>query len=97
MKYIHKERGEMTEDDVRDYLVTEVLTDDYIEDFVDETHEPVKVCGITFGAGAVLHKMDPIAFACVRDDLMDGIMSDLEYGCDGYDISVVDDDGEDEE
>lgn len=91
MKYIHKEKGEMTEDDVRDYLETEVLTDDYVEDMIDETHEPVKVCGITFNPGAILRKMDPIAFACVRDDLMDGIMSDFEDGCDGYGISVVDD------
>lgn len=38
------------------------MTDEEYVDILNNTFPPVKICGITFDAGAVLLKMDPVAF-----------------------------------
>ena len=44
------------------------LTDDKYEEFLDEVYGEVSVCGITFDAGRILRKLDPIAFRCGKND-----------------------------
>ncbi len=40
-----------------------------IRDFIDESEEPVTVCGITFNASRILEELDPIAFSMVNDGM----------------------------
>ena len=38
------------------------MTDEEYVDILNATFPPVQICGITFDAGSILLKMDPVAF-----------------------------------
>lgn len=82
MIYIHEEKGEMTEDDILDYLMNEVFTDSYVEDFIDEMYcdTEIRICGVTFSPGRIVRELDSILFITVIDDLIDGTLRDLKAG-----------------
>lgn len=45
------------------------MTDNDFEDFVTETYGSITIGGITFDAGAILKRMDPIAFGVFKSDM----------------------------
>jgi hypothetical protein len=58
-------------------------------DMLDECHEPVVVCGMTYSAGRVLQKLDPVAFRCGLGDYESEVQSELEEAIDNEDDSDI--------
>lgn len=59
----------------REYL-TYSRIEDMFEECINETHDPVEVCGCTYEAGRVLREMDPVAFRCGVSDWLDSEIQD---------------------
>jgi len=70
------------------------LTEDEYEEILNKICGEVYVCGLTFDSGAVLRKLDPIAFRCSQADYESELESEeWKCGCCG----VVYDDEDDAE
>jgi hypothetical protein len=48
------------------------------EEFLNEVHETVAICGYEYDAGRALRILDPIAFRCGMNDYQDSVERDLE-------------------
>jgi hypothetical protein len=63
-------------------------------DFIDETEEPVSVCGYTFTPSQVLEEMDPIAFNEGFQSYTEALV-DSGYLVEGYTDGYLEDEDED--
>lgn len=48
------------------------------EDFLNEVHGTVEICGITYDAGRAFKMIDPIAFHCGFNDWLDSVQADMD-------------------
>lgn len=42
---------------------------DVVDDYLNEAHEEVEICGCTFSPADILYGLDPIAYRCLAADL----------------------------
>jgi hypothetical protein len=56
-----------------------VITDDEIEDLINETENTICIGNITFNPGYVLRELDPIAFDLIKDDEITYSLDDFIY------------------
>ena len=56
-----------------------VITDDEIENLINETENTICIGNITFNPGYVLRELDPIAFDSIKADEISDLLDDLIY------------------
>jgi hypothetical protein len=69
----------------RGYGITNGEIDTSEEEYLDwlnEIHDNVFICGMTYSAGEVLRAVDPIAFRCGKSDFESQEQSDFESALD---------------
>lgn len=73
------------------YEALEELHDEYFDDMLDETHEEIKLLGITYNASFVLQQTDPIAYEMARNDYMSFLFEENMEEFQNNDILTVGD------
>lgn len=72
------------EDEIYDFIDEVEMDSAHFNEFLDELYEPIHIGTLTFYAGDVLEKMDPIAFNEARLEEVDHIVREIhdnpEYG-----------------
>ena len=72
------------EDEIYDFIDEVEMDEAHFNEYLDELFEPIRIGTLTFYAGDVLEKMDPIAFEFARQDEVDYIVREIinnpEYG-----------------
>jgi hypothetical protein len=64
----------------------DVHKDEYMS-FLDEVYGEVEVCGYSYGAGAVLEAIDPVAFNYGKSDYEDSLTTDMQEAIENEDFS----------
>ncbi len=85
--------GRIVDDDgLYDYL-TEAVDDDYAVRHLDDAYPEIDVCGHTYPAGGVARSVwDAVMWTALKDDIIDGIYVDRDYGSlEEFGIEPVDD------
>ena len=67
----------------------DISSDEY-QEFLNEIHGDVTICGMTYGQGDALEALDPVAFRCGLGDYESEIQSELEEAIDNEDDSDID-------
>lgn len=52
-------------------MSTKETRHDIVDDYLNEAHEEVVICGCTFSPADILFELDPIAYRCLAADLVD--------------------------
>lgn len=71
------------------------LSESEYEDVLDEIYGDVVILGMTYGTGAVLSGVDPVAFRCSQGDYESQLTAELEEQMANEDDSDVEFDDED--
>lgn len=56
--------------------LTQSELDEIFDDMLDDCEPMVKICGLKYSPSLALYKVDPTAYACSRNDYIDGLISD---------------------
>jgi len=59
-------------------ILTSDESNEEYENFLDETHEEVKIGELTFSPSRILKELDPTAFRCGKNDWADYELTELE-------------------
>lgn len=65
---------------------------EYVRDMLDDSFDPVIICGLEYAAGTALERIDPIAFRCAVSDQLDAECSEgtlVEIDGEYYDAGDV--------
>ena len=60
-------------------MITDIEAHERYDDMLDECHEDVKVCGMTYNTSRVLKEVDPIAYRCGFNDYTSHLEEDNIY------------------
>jgi hypothetical protein len=65
------------------------ISNDEYQEFLNEIHGDVTICGMTYGQGDALEALDPVAFRCGLGDYESEIQSELEEAIENEDDSEI--------
>lgn len=85
--------GNVVDDDgLYDHLTT-IVDDDYAVSYLDDAFPEIDVCGHSYPAGKVARSTwDEYMWTALKDDIVDGIFVDRDYGSlEEFGIEPVDD------
>ena len=60
-------------------MITELEAYERYEDMLDECHEDLKICNMTYKTSTVLHRVDEIAYRCGFNDFISHLEEDKIY------------------
>lgn len=99
MRFIDTRTNQVVGEDDIESLVSDRYTEGMYEEYLDEA-EDFDIFGISYTAGTVLHKVDPVRFRCWYIDELARIESDIMYGGTSHSevgIEVVEDEENEED
>lgn len=82
MKYTIDNKTFYTPEDVAEWI-SENLDQDLYDEFLDEIHGEVEICGYSYQASLALERVDPIAYRCGFSDFQDMVYSEVKDELDG--------------
>ena len=54
----------------------EIDLKEMFNEMLDECDEPINICGMTYLVSDTLETMDPVAYKCMLNDYVDGLLQD---------------------
>lgn len=98
MRFIDTRTNKVVGEDDIESLVSDRYTEEMYEDLLNEC-EDIEIFGVSYSAGRVLRKVDPVRFRCGYVDELSRIESDIIYDETSrpeVDIEVVEDEEKEE-
>lgn len=65
-------------------MSNQVERNDITDEYLDEGHEAITICGCEFSPSDILYNCDPIAYRCLTADLMSEYeeeQAEADWGC----------------
>ena len=69
--------------DIYDFIASN-YDEEYYNELLDEIYEPVQIGYATYYVSAILQSVDPIAYRCGMNDMVDGESCDVIYELEHY-------------